>query len=252
MFNMTISHSFTLKCWHLRSSCISWSRSTGPTQLRLEISLLVRSAYPGERESGCWLKRRALPFLTLRLPPAQLQNFKVNSSRSGGAERELSDSTTCRIEKGWRQPGSCPIVDSIFPPISSPASLHRNPQDTKCSTTLNSRAEHCITHWASPTAYTHTQRDSCEFILKTEYIVCCRKEESTVWWVAMISWWDITEISWRRRSRYREDPPVADSAARLRAGVGRREKFSAASCGKTHDICQKFRRPDFQDNNSIY
>ena len=104
-----------------------------------------------------------------------------NQEEQPRRERELSDSTTCRIEKGWRQPGSCPIVDSIFPPISSPASLHRNPQDTKSSTTLNSRAEHCITHWASPTANTHTLRDSCELILKTDNIVCCRKEERTVW-----------------------------------------------------------------------
>ena len=174
-----------MKCWQLCSSCISWSRSTGPTQLWLEISLLVRSACRGERERAVADSRGELSLSSLSgsLP----HNCKTSKStprdqkEQPRRERELSDSTTCRIEKGWRQPGSCPIVDSIFPPISSPASLHRNPQDAKSSTTLNCIAKHCITHWVSPTAYTHTQRDSCELILKTEYIVCCRKEESTVW-----------------------------------------------------------------------
>ena len=147
--------------------------------------MLVRSACLGERERAVADSRGELSLSSLSSSlPHNCKTSKStprNQKEQPRRERELSDSTTCRIEKGWRQPGSCPIVDSIFPPISSPASLHRNPQDTKSSTTLNCIAEHCITHWTSPTAYTHTQRDSCELILKTEYIVCCRKEESTVW-----------------------------------------------------------------------
>ena len=238
----------TLKLYLIEQ--LNWS---GSTPARDIFACEERLAWR-ERESGCWLKRRALPFL--RLPPHNCKTSKStprNQEEQPRRKRELSDSTTCRIEKGWRQPGSCPIVDSIFPPISSPASLHRNPQDTKRSTTLNCIAKHCITHWLSPTAYTHTQRDSRELILKTEYIVCCRKEESTVWWVAMISWWDITEISWRRRSRYREDQPVADSAARLRAGVGRRERNSRRPVVDTDmTFVKKKLRMDFQDNNFTY
>ena len=146
--------------------------------------MLVRSAWRGERERAVADSRGELSLSSGSLP----HNCKTSKSTPRNQEeqprrkRELSDSTTCRIEKGWRQPGSSrPIVDSIFPPISSPASLHRNPQDTKRSTTLNCIAKLCITHWVSPTAYTHTQRDSRELILKTVYIVCCRKEESTVW-----------------------------------------------------------------------
>ena len=53
------------------------------------------------------------------------------------------------------------------------------------------------------------------------------------------------EIS--RRSAGRRLCSAAQSRSRPE-----REKFSAASCGYTHDICQKFIRPDFQDNDFIY
>ena len=167
----------TLKLYLIEQ--LNWSGSTPARDIfACEERLTWR-----ERERAVADSRGELSLSSGSLP----HNCKTSKSTPRNQEeqprrkRELSDSTTCRIEKGWRQPGSCPIVDSIFPPISSPASLHRNPQDTKRSTTLNCIAKHCITHWVSPTAYTHTQRDSRELILKTVYIVCCRKEESTVW-----------------------------------------------------------------------
>ena len=53
-----------------------------------------------------------------------------------------------------------------------------------------------------------------------------------------------------QRSRYREDQPVADSAARLRAGVGRRERNSRRPVVDTDmTFVKKKLRMDFQDNN---
>ena len=59
----------------------------------------------------------------------QSQLLAIRSPEQPRRKRELSDSTTTWIEKGWRQPGSsCPIVDPIFlryPPLPPCTGTHR-------------------------------------------------------------------------------------------------------------------------------